>query len=443
VAHWYCFSTTPKPAKKRKMQFEECLHALGVECHCDLEFSVVKKAFLREALKTHPDKATGTEAAFTAVHEAFEAIREATDNGKVPLADLVGRTLDGTAATAPRRSAEYYEAAAAAYPTYKVMVAPSSRGKCGVDGAVIEQGEIKVGSLIPELGDYGRFVRLANWSVPAAVQACLRPGDGIATKLDVGDVEHDLLDADGVIITGMAELGVAARKALAEHAADKNHWAKVAAAGAEAQNRAREKLKKVKASQGPSTALATAPTSTFTAPSDSKPDALKGHKFVLSGVFDDAALGLSAGKGDVKAKILALGGSVVGSLSKKVTALLVGSEPGAAKLAKAHDIGIRVLDVEGLRALIRGEEVRAAQIDKLSAGFGGKAVARRLTDKAKEALGLAPPKAVAPEPPAAVLGKRIAEDDETSTATSKKVCVSVSVSGATSVAVNVSTSSMA
>ncbi len=51
------------------------------------------------------------------------------------------------------------------------------------------------------------------------------------------------------------------------------------------------------------------------------------------------------------------GGKSPGSVSKKTTAVVVGSEPGAAKLAKANELGIPVLDEAGFARLLDTGEV--------------------------------------------------------------------------------------
>jgi DNA ligase (NAD+) len=50
--------------------------------------------------------------------------------------------------------------------------------------------------------------------------------------------------------------------------------------------------------------------------------------------------------------VKARGGKAPGSVSKRTTAVVVGSEPGQAKLTKAEELGIPVLDEEGFRSLL-------------------------------------------------------------------------------------------
>ena len=55
--------------------------------------------------------------------------------------------------------------------------------------------------------------------------------------------------------------------------------------------------------------------------------------------------------------IKARGGKSPGSVSKKTTAVVVGAEPGAAKLAKATELGVPVLDEAAFARLLETGEV--------------------------------------------------------------------------------------
>jgi DNA ligase (NAD+) len=57
------------------------------------------------------------------------------------------------------------------------------------------------------------------------------------------------------------------------------------------------------------------------------------------------------------------GGKSPGSVSKKTTAIVAGSEPGAAKLAKAQELGIPVLDEAGFAQLLESGELPGAAAD--------------------------------------------------------------------------------
>ncbi|MBY0494589.1 MAG: NAD-dependent DNA ligase LigA [Cyanobacteria bacterium] len=76
------------------------------------------------------------------------------------------------------------------------------------------------------------------------------------------------------------------------------------------------------------------------------PQPLAGKTYVITGEL--AAMSREA----AQEKLEALGAKVTGSVSKKTTALIVGTEPGASKSEKARALGIATLDEAGFLALI-------------------------------------------------------------------------------------------
>jgi DNA ligase (NAD+) len=58
---------------------------------------------------------------------------------------------------------------------------------------------------------------------------------------------------------------------------------------------------------------------------------------------------------EAKEKIEALEGKVAGSVSKKTDYVVAGEEAGS-KLEKARELGITVIDEEGLRRILRESE---------------------------------------------------------------------------------------
>ena len=149
----------------------------------DAEWSAVKRAYFKTALKTHPDKG-GDAPAFRKVQAAFEALRGAYDRG---CADPTAGFLFSASAAQPAAQAaaspsspgpevnipwwEYYaEAAAEAVPTYRVERARSARSRCQAKGAaqccaddLIPKDELRVGWLNAESGTYGGWVHLRCW----------------------------------------------------------------------------------------------------------------------------------------------------------------------------------------------------------------------------------------------------------------------------------------
>lgn len=76
------------------------------------------------------------------------------------------------------------------------------------------------------------------------------------------------------------------------------------------------------------------------------PQPLLGKTYVITGELS----GMS--REEAAARLQALGAKVTGSVSKKTTALIVGTEPGASKLEKATLLGIATLDETGFLALL-------------------------------------------------------------------------------------------
>ncbi len=81
------------------------------------------------------------------------------------------------------------------------------------------------------------------------------------------------------------------------------------------------------------------------------PQVLAGKSVVVTGTLE----GFS--REAAEEAIVARGGKAPGSVSKKTTAVVVGREPGAAKLTKAEDLGVPVLDEAGFVELLETGEV--------------------------------------------------------------------------------------
>jgi DNA ligase (NAD+) len=76
------------------------------------------------------------------------------------------------------------------------------------------------------------------------------------------------------------------------------------------------------------------------------PQPLAGKTYVITGELSDMS------REEAQARLQALGAKVTNSVSKKTTALIVGTEPGASKTEKAQALGIETLDEAAFRQLI-------------------------------------------------------------------------------------------
>jgi DNA ligase (NAD+) len=81
------------------------------------------------------------------------------------------------------------------------------------------------------------------------------------------------------------------------------------------------------------------------------PQVLAGKAVVVTGTLEGWSR--EAAEADIKGR----GGKSPGSVSKKTFAVVAGSEPGAAKIGKAEELGVPILDEAGFATLLDTGEV--------------------------------------------------------------------------------------
>jgi curved DNA-binding protein CbpA len=421
------------------MNVLDCIKKLSVDLDklksagtASSEFTLIRKAFLRKAIETHPDKNGGVNDRFQQVYDAFEAIKEVSNSGEHDILSILDHEVRGSAPrVAAARPFDYYEAAAAAMPSYRFERAKNSRSKCVSCKEVIGEGKMRIGSMVPESGTFGRWKHLANgcFSVPNSIQVSV-DSDNAANVAD------DLRAADEITICGICKLDDAEVEEIARFVADKTNWAKTTAAGATAAQRAKAKLVSAQDIDlglvAESTAISQV-SPAVKAPMDAKENSLEGKSFVLTGTFPTGGgLGLAAGKDGLKNMIELAGGSVKSSVSKKTDFLVASTtDAGASKVSKATSLGVKVIDLDALVELLRGEtEVANAEIKGFSRGFGsnGRALTmsgeklQELKDKASGLLLTAPV-----EEATVVTGKRVREEPYVEDCSAKRVETNITV----------------
>lgn len=140
-----------------------------------------------------------------------------------------------------------------------------------------------------------------------------------------------------------------------------------------------------------STLFAQAPTFCPPRPGvDAPANALAGTTFVLTGTFPElgGGGGLSLGKQRAKDMLQGFGAKVTGSISGKTSYLLVGKDPGFAKMAKAKELSIPGLSTQDVADGLCSNNVEAVgnarleepiEVKSFSSGFRGSGLALKAT----------------------------------------------------------------
>lgn len=291
--------------------------------------------------------------------------------------------------------------------TIKQPAAPTALAKPTTPKHFIEKDSIRVGSLDDVAGSYGRWNHLPCWRVPSRIWSGLSQPD----NKDI--VLQDLLHMDEVLLTGLADLDADEQATFVEHVMDRSHWAKKykykkkkqatkkrPAATKQESDTDNKRAKKTSGPKGAtkeeddeneenaSTAIV-ASKERFVTPRPGvdgalAADDLEGKRFVLTGVFPEVGggAGLNMGKDKVKQMIEDFGGRVTGSVSGKTDYLVVGKEPGASKVKKAHDRGLPLIDLRTLQSMLLGQtsfleanEKAPPKIESFSAGYPNRMIA--------------------------------------------------------------------
>jgi hypothetical protein len=261
----------------------------------------------------------------------------------------------------------------------------------------ITKGDLRIGWVNDQTGTYGGWKHLRCWRVPHKVWLGLPDPEQC---LDSHQFAAALYNMNDCILSGFPELPQADQRAFVEHCRNKNHWARktnkrkptttadnktsttnskrdttnttTAATTKEAHqpddtsssriadNVSSDALVARASTKSSSTAVIAARVR-FVMPVPgqlgvSGPNVFQGKTFVLTGVFPEVGggAGLSLGKSNVKAMIVAFGGRVTGSVSGKTNVLVVGKQPGMSKVSQARARGPKQIVLASLQDLKLG-----------------------------------------------------------------------------------------
>ena len=169
-----------------KSTVKSCLELLEVNLDgcvtLEDEFKVIKRAYHKKALVTHPDKG-GSGEAFRLLNTAFESLKELFENKSIlSFKNATDKPVDGFnerfGQNQQTKSWDYYYAAAEEpVPLYRVEIAKSNRSRCAQTKSkssnhvseFINKNELRFGSINPESGRYGKWTHVECWKVPQKI----------------------------------------------------------------------------------------------------------------------------------------------------------------------------------------------------------------------------------------------------------------------------------
>eukprot|EP01036_Dinobryon_divergens_P031765 gene31765-41229_t len=379
------------------------------------EFSVVKKAYFKQALIHHPDKG-GYADKFRIVQASFEAIRAAFESKRITsFSDLLSSSLPSLSSSSSDQfdysdfernftpSYDFYsEMAKEPTPMYKVELAKSSRSQCSAEkctprrseGAFIEKGSIRFGSLDKLSGTYTRWRHMACWRVPAAVWIGLPQRN--SSNFTEAEVAKALCGMNEVVFTGFSDLPKEDKAIVISYIMDTNNWSRGA-------HRKPTDIQSEPVGSSfpnpPAIVIASSDVTIvmskrlFEAPVPGRNGAtalsLVGKTVVLTGVFPEVGggAGLNLGKERLKLIVDSFGGRVTSKVSGCTDILVVGKEPGAKKVLDARSNGrVKMISVQDLKlALESGQHfdsyVPSAPllIESFSRGYMDNSITNRLS----------------------------------------------------------------
>ena len=384
------------------------------------EFSVVKKAYFKQALIHHPDKG-GDADKFRIVQASFEAIRAAFESKRITsFSDLLSSSLPSLSSSLSNQyeysgfernftpSYDFYsEMAKEPTPIYKVELAKSSRSQCsseknasakkctpkGSEGAFIEKGSIRFGSLDKLSGTYTRWRHIACWRVPTAVWIGLPQRN--SSNFTEAEVEKALCGMNEVVFTGFSDLPKEDKAIVISYIMDTNNWSR----GTHRKPTDIQSEPVGSPFTSPSAIVIASSNVTivtskrlFAAPVPGRNGAtalsLVGKTVVLTGVFPEVGggAGLNLGKDRLKLIVNSFGGRVTSKVSGNTDILIVGKEPGAKKVMDARSNGrVKMISVQDLKlALESGQHFdnyvpSALLIENFSGGYMGNSITNRLS----------------------------------------------------------------
>jgi len=383
----------------------------------DEEFKIIKKAYFKNVLKSHPDKG-GDPSVFRDVQASFEVLRDLFDNSKIEsfYSGFEKSTKDNftevwndyNESTTP--SWEYFASASEEpVPGYRVEKAKSNRGTCkqkgkskkcvGEEEVKIDKGELRCGWLDSRSGAYSGWVHLRCWRVPSRIW------------LGIPDLEtcddHEILAAlvrmNEVTFCGLGDLNTDEKAAVLSHIKNKENWAKktkprkpkikesdtqiIVADSVNSNNVVAESISSDDIVPHSTTIAKTQ--ERFVAPvpgiDGALADAMKGKTVVLTGIFPECGggAGLNLGKSKVKRIVEKFGGRCTSAVSGKTDILLVGKEPGMSKVSQARSKPkCKLIGLRDLKSLCMGTDLNDVpplpSINNFSVGYATKGGANSL-----------------------------------------------------------------